>query len=95
MLHGELPQIIIRKTIMTISVVILAIIIGKLTEKTKSLLIAITLHYWLNLQFEFAHSNTHIAGAISVMILIFMIRHWNNKKLLVSEPLVEAEIIKA
>ncbi|MCB0463880.1 MAG: CPBP family intramembrane glutamic endopeptidase [Flavobacteriaceae bacterium] len=78
--HGELPQIILRKSIFIISVLILTFVIGRLTDKTKSLLIAITLHTWVNIQFEFPHINTHIAGGVSLVIWTMLIWKWNSEQ---------------
>lgn len=89
--NGELHQIIFRKAIMIISVLILTYIIGKLTDKTKSLLIAITLHSWVNIQFEFAHINTHIAGGISILIWTILIWKWDNQKHLESKGIIEGQ----
>lgn len=77
--EGELPQIIVRKSIMIISVLILTFIIGKLTDKTKSLMVAITIHSWANIQFEFTHVNTHIAAVISLVIWFILIWKWDTK----------------
>ena len=80
MTHGELPQILLRKSIFIVSVILLTIIIGKLTERTKSLLVAITLHSWVNIQFEFPGFNTQLAGAISVVIWTLLIWKWRTEK---------------
>src|SRR5690606_35834448 len=78
MVDGNLIQIMLRKTIMLISVILLTIIIGKLTDKTRSLFVAITLHSWVNIQFEYAHINTHIAGIVSVLIWTLLIIRWRR-----------------
>jgi len=57
---------------------ILTFIIGKLTERTKSLFVAITLHAWVNIQMEFSHFNTHLAGGISLIIWTLLIWKWNS-----------------
>jgi membrane protease YdiL (CAAX protease family) len=78
--QGELPQIILRKSILIISVLLVTVIIGRLTEKTKSLLVAITLHTWINIQFEFPYFNTQIAGGASIIIWILLIWKWNSEQ---------------
>jgi len=75
---GDLSQILIRKTFLIISVMILTLIIGKLTERTKSLFVAITLHAWVNIQMEFSHFNTYLAGGISLIIWTLLIWKWNR-----------------
>lgn len=94
MVHGELPQIIVRKTVMILSVLILTYIIGKLTDKTKSLLIAVTLHSWANIQFEFVHINTQIAGGISVLIWAMLIWKWEGQKRDISDGTIEGQQLK-
>lgn len=79
LVNKDLFQAIVFKSMMILAVVLLTIIIGKLTDKTKSLLIAITLHSWVNIQFEFPHINSQIAGGISLIIWTFLIIKWNNK----------------
>ena len=78
--EGDLPQIFIRKTILIVSVLALTIIVDKLTEKTKSLLVAITIHSWVNIQLEFTHLNIYIADGVSVIIRVLLIWKWNQKK---------------
>ena len=56
----------------------LTLIIGKLTDRTRSLLVAITLHSWVNIQFEYAHVNTHIAGVVSILIWTALIIRWRR-----------------
>lgn len=77
---GELPQIIVRKSIFIVAVLILTFIIGRLTDKTKSLMVAITLHSWINIQFEFSRINAHIAGGVSLIIWALLIWKWNGEQ---------------
>jgi hypothetical protein len=76
--EGELHQIIIRKSLMILSCLVLTYIIGKLTVKTKSLLVAITIHSWANIAFEFSHLNTYITGIISLLIWFVLIWKWDK-----------------
>ncbi len=73
-------QLILRKLMMIATVVILTYIIGKLTDKTKSLLVAIALHSWFDILFEFSHPNTYIAGGLSIIIWIVLLWKWNSKE---------------
>ena len=88
--NGETHQIILRKSFFIVATIILTIIIGKLTDRTKSLLVAITLHSWVNIQMEFPHVNTHIAAGISVVIWTFMIWKWNPAPRLEKQPVMAA-----
>ena len=68
------------KLLMTISVILLTIIIGKLTEKTKSLFIGLAIHSWVNIQFEFDGLNVRIAGIFALLLWTVLIIKWPSKK---------------
>jgi membrane protease YdiL (CAAX protease family) len=77
LVSGAFPQILLRKMILLLSVLLLTVIIGRLTDRTKSLMVAITLHSWVNIQFEFPHFNTLLAGGISLLIWAVLIWKWD------------------
>jgi uncharacterized protein len=80
LVNGTPIQLILRKSMMIAMVLILTYIIGRLTEKTKSLMVAITLHSWFDIQFEYSHINTYIAGVFSIIIWIVLLWKWNIKE---------------
>jgi uncharacterized protein len=79
LVEGGPLQLIIRKTFMIALVLIMTYIIGKLTDKTKSLIVAVTLHSWVDIQFEYSHLNTHLAGVLSIIIWAVLLWKWDNK----------------
>lgn len=76
--HGELPAIIIRKAIFIACVFILTVIIGKFTNRTKSLLVAVSLHSWINILFEFPNINTYLTLLVSVVFWCFLLMKWGK-----------------
>lgn len=76
--QGALPQLLVKKLIMIVLPIIITIIIGKLTDKTKSLMVAISLHTWLNIQFEYPHINTQVTAIIMVIVWGLLIWKWNK-----------------
>lgn len=76
--HGTFVAIVLKKIIMYASVILLTIIIGKLTEKTKSLFVAITFHTWLNMMFEFNSINAYITFGLNIILWTFLTLNWNK-----------------
>lgn len=62
--------------LMLASVLALTVILGKATDRTKSLMVPITLHAWANLQIEFGSFNAHLAGVISLIIWGWLLWKW-------------------
>lgn len=76
MMNKEPIDMIKVKLIRLIAVIIITVVIGKLTNRTKSLLVAITLHSWINIQIEYNTLNTIIAGILSLIFWTYMIMKW-------------------
>ncbi len=74
--EGSLSQLIVRKVILLVFVLILAYVIGKLTDRTRSLMVAITLHAWFNILFETPVLSTYVAMAANVVLWFLMLRKW-------------------
>src|SRR5690606_10089938 len=49
MAHGDLPQVAIRVGIFIVALTIISFIMGKATERSKSLVVAVTLHAWIDI----------------------------------------------
>jgi membrane protease YdiL (CAAX protease family) len=71
-------EMLMRKSVMLASVMILAFIIGKLTERTRALMVAITLHAWFNIMFEFPAMHTFITMGINVLIWFGLLYKWKS-----------------
>lgn len=77
--HGELLQIIVRVSIMMTLCIILSFIIGRATDKSKSLIVAVTLHAWVNIIFEYESTGTYIVFGLSIPFWIYMLWSWDKK----------------
>lgn len=80
MIQGTEIQIILRKSLMLFLCIVISTIIGKATEKTKSLIIAIALHSWTNIIFEFPNVNTYITFGISIILWTLILFYWKNQQ---------------
>lgn len=79
---GEsLVRDLIIKLVLFVATFILTLIIGKLTEKTKSLLVAIALHSWINMLWEIPHLNTFLTFGVSIFIWYLLLRSWPSTKI--------------
>ncbi len=77
--HGEIIPIIIRVTIFIVALSILSFLIGKATDQSKSLIVAVTLHAWIDILAEFNNTGTWIVFGLSVPFWIYLIGTWNKK----------------
>jgi membrane protease YdiL (CAAX protease family) len=75
-MRGHLPAVIIRVTLFSIAVTAMSALIGKATERTRSVLVAVTLHAWINISFEFFSAKTLVLLAASAAFWVLMIRKW-------------------
>lgn len=78
LVEGSPAQIVIRKIMLTFFVLIITYVIGKLTDRTRSLMVAITFHAWFNIVFEFPSLNTYIAMAVNIVLWFVMLRKWKT-----------------
>lgn len=79
MINGEVWQIVLRKAFLIIIVMALTFLIGKSTNRTKSLLVAVTFHSWFNIVTEFPHINTAVAASVSIILWFILIRRWESQ----------------
>jgi membrane protease YdiL (CAAX protease family) len=77
--HGELLQIISRVSIMMVLGIILTFILGRATDKSKSVIIAVTLHSWVNFIGEFESTGTYIVFGLSIPFWVYMLWTWDKK----------------
>jgi hypothetical protein len=71
--------------IMTITVLI-AILIGLVTDKTKSLFFACTLHGWIDLCSEMPGLNTYITAGVMVALCAYFYFTWDKTKETLTSP---------
>jgi membrane protease YdiL (CAAX protease family) len=79
MTQGTIPGIILRKLLLYVMVIGLTFLIGKLTERTKSLFVAMTIHTWFNILFEFSSINTYITVSINLLVWVYLIYNWKGE----------------
>jgi len=74
------PQIstFVRIGIFIIALSIISYLLIKLTEKTKSLFIPVTVHAWINTLFEFSSTTTFIVFGLSLPFWAFLIWKWEK-----------------
>lgn len=80
-LSGSIAARILRPILFIIPNSFLSFVLGESVNRSKSLVIAVTLHAWLNLIFEFPQQNTYIVFGISIPFWAFMIWRWDKLKL--------------
>jgi membrane protease YdiL (CAAX protease family) len=68
----------VRIGIFIIALSILSYVLIKLTEKTKSLFIPVTVHAWINTLFEFSSTTTFIVFGLSLPFWAFLIWKWEK-----------------
>jgi membrane protease YdiL (CAAX protease family) len=73
----------IRIAIFMTALSIISYVMIKLTEKTKSLFIPVTLHAWINTLFEYSSTTTFIIFGLSLPFWAYLILRW-EKPLLVN-----------
>jgi membrane protease YdiL (CAAX protease family) len=79
MSQGELLQIVIRVSIFIIALVIISAIIGEATDRSRSLVIAVTLHAWIDILAEYNHFYTFIVFGLSLPFWAYLLWRWNKK----------------
>lgn len=77
--HGELQQIVVRVAIMMAACIVLSVILGIATDRSKSIMVAVTLHAWVDILADGGSPATYIVFGLSVPFWFFMLRFWNKK----------------
>lgn len=62
-------------------VILFSAIIGKLTDRTRSLIVAVSLHAWLNILFELRTPYTYVIFALTLIYWFFLLRSWQDAEL--------------
>ena len=88
--QGSLQEILLRVGLFTIFTIVLSFIMGEATDRSKSLIVAVTLHAWVNLVFELPQTSTYIIAALCVPFWAFLLYKWPQHKVSVAEnPVAE------
>lgn len=75
---GFQPSTFIRIGLFILSMTVISYIMGKLTEKTKSLIIAVTIHGWINIIAEFNSTMTLIIFGCALPFWTYLIWTWDK-----------------
>jgi membrane protease YdiL (CAAX protease family) len=78
--HGSAGQVALRLAIFYPATILISFIIGQATERSKSLLVALTLHMWINALFEFPGVRTYIVFGLSVLLWVFLLVRWRTEE---------------
>ena len=76
--HRRIPQAVIGVGIMIVILIALTYLMSKLTDRTKSLITAVTLHMWVNVLTENGCMSVYIVFVISVIFWILMFIFWDH-----------------
>lgn len=68
----------IRVGIFIIALSILSYIMNRLTDKTKSLVIAVTVHAWINILFEINAPSTYVVFGLSIPFWAYLLWKWKK-----------------
>lgn len=70
------PAIVIKKLIFIAAVILVTVVIGKLTERTRSLFVATAIHLWINMVLLEGSFNVILTACLSVLIWAYLIWKW-------------------
>lgn len=77
-LSGSIIARIFRPLLFIIPNTLLSWVLGESVNKSKSLIVAVTLHSWINILIEFNNLNTYIIFGLSVPFWTFMLIKWDK-----------------
>ena len=84
--HAELPQIAVRLAIAYPAAMLLSALLGAATDRSRAVLVAVTLHFWLNALWEVPSILKAPAWPVytvlgfSVLFWIYLLRHWHQSE---------------
>lgn len=79
-LSGNMIARILRPLMFIVPNSVLSWILGESVNKSKSIIVAVTLHSWINILIEFGNTNTYIIFGLSVPFWCFMLLKWNKSE---------------
>lgn len=74
--HGDIEQIFVRVLIWISALTLLSFLIGKATERSQSVVVAVTLHAWIDIVAEFNEPAKFIVLGGAVPFWAYMIWRW-------------------
>lgn len=78
--HRGILQAVTLVAMFAVVTVILSFLIGTAADKSKSLVVAVTLHAWVDILFEFQGLGTWIVFACCIPFWIWMLLKWNKEE---------------
>jgi uncharacterized protein len=92
----DFGPLILFEGMITCIVIILSIILGEATDRSRSLVVAVTLHFWLDLLIEAPAAlnvtpyRTYLVAAGSVLFWGWLLRKWCPKKATMSDLAIQS-----
>lgn len=77
--HGELLNVIIKVSIWATALCIISFIIGKAIDRSRSVIVAVTLHAWIDILAEFNTTKTFIIFALAIPFWTYLLYTWNKR----------------
>lgn len=77
--HGALVQIVIRVSIWIVALILVSFIMGRATERSKSVVIAVTLHAWIDILAEYNQAATYIVFGLAIPFWVYLLWKWKDK----------------
>ena len=87
--HGALIQIVIRVSIWIAALILVSFIMGRATERSKSVVVAVTLHAWIDIFAEFNQTATYIIFGFAIPFWVYLLWQWKDKNDL-QHPIAES-----
>jgi membrane protease YdiL (CAAX protease family) len=85
--QGELMQIIIRVSIWIVLLMIFSFLIGEATDRSRSVVVAVTLHAWIDILAEFTTTGTIVVFVLSLFYWAYLLWTWEKRLPLVKPAL--------
>ncbi|HYH14305.1 MAG TPA: CPBP family intramembrane glutamic endopeptidase [Flavisolibacter sp.] len=77
--HGELLQVVIRVSVWVVALCIVSFIIGSATDRSKSVVVAVTLHAWIDILAEFNQTATYVVFGLSIPFWMYLLWKWGGE----------------
>jgi uncharacterized protein len=74
--EGELLQILVRVGIWIAALTFVSFLMGRATDRSKSLVVAVTLHAWIDILAEYWGTGTLVVFGLSIPFWIYMLSKW-------------------
>jgi membrane protease YdiL (CAAX protease family) len=78
-LSGSWLARVLRPLLFMVPNSIVSAVFGEAVDRSKSIAVAVTLHTWLNLVFEFGQPSTYVILSLAVPYWAFMLYYWDRR----------------